>query len=758
MPYDNHMKNRLRLLLLLTLISFTPAVQGQTPSPSPQGTPQEDVLRVTTNLVQLDVVVTDKDGNQVTDLHPEDFEVVEDKDKQQITSFSYITLGPTVTVSPPAANAGPNKPGTKPIVSAPLRLDQVHRAIALVVDDLGLSFESIISVKEALKKFVNEQMQPNDLVAVLRTSRGIGSLQQFTSDKRQLLAAIDSIGWYASGRSGLSPNPQIDTQIGQDSTQGAQIINEMEEARAAAYSVGTIQTLSRILQGLRDLPGRKVLMLYSESFTLFTSQGRNTQLLDALQKLTDRANQSSTVIYTIDASGLNPLDLTASDRVSGQAYTFNPETFGSVMQPRNRTATRRIDAPQSASAQAEGDSAAAFRRLESLMQQKENAQYQSQTVLSMLAEQTGGTFTKNTNDLSLGTRRMLDNESGYYLIGYRPEDITIDPASGRRRLHDTKIKVKRPGLRVRSRAGFYGVSLEAAAISTTRTRDQQLTAALTSPFAAAGVGLRITPIFGNDPTAGSYLRVLLHINTPDLTFSTQPDGSRTAVMDVVAFNFGSDGKVVDQFSDTQTINVRADAYPQMLKDGLIFVLNVPSKKPGPMQLRVGIRDVASERVGSASQFVQAPDLTKNRLALSGLFVSGSNQRIASASTASGTEEKKTVEDDPMAGPGVRRLREGMILNYTYTIYNAQLDNAGSPQLQTQMRLLREGKEVFTGKLTPFNVRRQTDLKRLDTRGGLLVGNNLLPGEYVLQVTVTDVLAKNKRESTATQWIDFEIVR
>jgi VWFA-related protein len=745
------MKRQMLLAFVLTFSFLTP-LTGQEP------TKQGDVVRVTTNLVQLDVVVTDKEGKHVTDLRPEDFEIVEDKDKQQITSFSYVTLGPPVTISQPTVpNIGPSKTGTTPIVPAPLRIEQVHRTIALVVDDLGISFESIISVKDALKKFVNQQMQPNDLVAILRTSRGIGSLQQFTSDKRQLLAAIDQISWYPSGRSDLSPNPQVDTQTGQDSTQGAQIINEMEEARSAAYSVGTIQTLSRILKGLKDLPGRKVLMLYSESFMLFTSQGRNVQLLDALQKLTDLANQSSAVIYTIDASGVNPLDLTASERVSGMSYTFDPEAFGSVSQPRNRVASQRIDAPRSAAAQAEADSASAFRKLDALMQQKEDSQYQAQTVLSLLADRTGGTFTKNSNDLSLGTQRMLENESGYYLIGYRPEDTTIDPATGRRRLHEIKVKVKRSGLRVRSRAGFYGVNLEVAATPTSRTRDYQFSAALTSPFAAGGIGLAITPIFGNDPTAGSYLRVLLHIDTQDLTFSAQPDGSRQAVMDVVAVTFGSEGRVVDQFSDTQTINVKEDAYQQMLKHGLVFILNVPTKKSGPMQLRVAVRDSTSERLGSASQFVQVPDLSTNRLALSGIYVSGSSQAPANSPSA-GSDEKKTGEVDPMAGPALRRLRQGMILNYSYIVYNAQLDAAGRPQLQTQMRLFREGKETFTGKLLPFNVGQQTDMKRLDAGGRLLVGGNLEPGEYVLQVTVTDSLAKNKRQSTATQWIGFEIVR
>ena len=182
--------------------------QTPKPSPAPQKpvTPAEDVVRTTTNLVQLDVVVTDKEGKPIVDLQPDDFEVTEDKSKQSITNFSYITLGTSVTISQPDPAKAPK------VAPAPVTPQQVHRTIALVVDDLGLSYESIASVKQALRKFVNEQMSPHDLVAVLRTSRGMGSLQQFTTNKAELLAAIDAISWYASGRSGLSPSQQIDTQ------------------------------------------------------------------------------------------------------------------------------------------------------------------------------------------------------------------------------------------------------------------------------------------------------------------------------------------------------------------------------------------------------------------------------------------------------------------------------------------------------------------------------------------------------------------
>src|SRR5260370_27687116 len=86
------------------------------------------------------------------------------------------------------------------VPGARLKLEDIRRTISVVVDDLGLSFESTYYVRRALKKFVDEQMQTGDLVAIIRTSGGMGALQQFTSDKRQLYAAIERVKWYANGR------------------------------------------------------------------------------------------------------------------------------------------------------------------------------------------------------------------------------------------------------------------------------------------------------------------------------------------------------------------------------------------------------------------------------------------------------------------------------------------------------------------------------------------------------------------------------
>ncbi|HEX4802474.1 MAG TPA: VWA domain-containing protein, partial [Myxococcaceae bacterium] len=176
---------------------------------SPSANPQQDenfVVRINVNLVQIDAVVTDSKGHRVTDLKSEDFEVLQDGAPQKITSFSYVAEG--VKPALQTAVAAQSKDATPP---PPIRLkaDQVHRVIALVVDDLGISPSGVAEVRAALKKFVDNDIQPGDMVAIIRTGAGIGALQQFTTDKRLLYASIDRVKFNFNGRvSSFSPiNP-----------------------------------------------------------------------------------------------------------------------------------------------------------------------------------------------------------------------------------------------------------------------------------------------------------------------------------------------------------------------------------------------------------------------------------------------------------------------------------------------------------------------------------------------------------------------
>src|SRR5581483_2394789 len=161
------MKKRI-LLFALPAALLVVAVAQQAPNQPPP----EDVIRINVNLVQMDAVVTDQQGRLVTDLKASDFEVRQDNKPQNITHFSYIDLAPRAAgaPAPKAAKKKPGDPTAPPPV--PLRTEQIRRVFALVVDDLGLAAESIPQVRKALEKFVDEEMQPGDILAVIRTGAG----------------------------------------------------------------------------------------------------------------------------------------------------------------------------------------------------------------------------------------------------------------------------------------------------------------------------------------------------------------------------------------------------------------------------------------------------------------------------------------------------------------------------------------------------------------------------------------------------------
>lgn len=716
---------------------ITPTATQQ-PAQPPQRLEADDVVRITTNLVQVDAVVTDKNGKVVTDLKPEEIKIYEDGKQQKITHFSYNVTETSETPARPAKPEAVDK--TAPLVPPThLKPEDVRRTIAIVVDDLGLSFESTYYVRRALKKFVDEQMQSGDLVAIIRTSGGLGALQQFTADKRQLYAAVERVKWNANGRSGVGAFAPIQPPTPGD--QGAEIDaknEELNQFREDVFAVGTLGAVSYVVRGLRDLAGRKSILLLSDGFRIYSSDdpNRNFLALQRLRRLVDEAGRASVVIYTINATGLQTLGLTAAD---------NP---GSA------------DIAQ-------------------LLSSRRVAAWEQQEGLTLLARETGGIPIHNNNDLNGGLRRALDDQKGYYLIGYRPEESTFDARLGRRQYHRLSVKVTRPGkFNVRTRTGFFGVSDEEKRAPVQRTLGQQLVGALTSPFGSTGVHLQLTSLFANDPKVGSFMRSMLHIDVRDLTFTTEANGLHKCVFDVLAMTFGDNGVPVDQSGRTYTLQLPEAMYKRAQLAGLVYYVTVPIKKPGAYQLRISLRDSSTERIGAASQFVEVPDLKKNRLAVSGIAVSGRNpeertgavagakpQPAPTAGDQTATNASSAAQDqegvdkgNPEASPAVRHFMRGMLMDYGLIIYNPRLDKATNrPQLLTQVRLFRDGKLIFTGNENTLSSTDLLDPKRVIASGSIQLGNDLLPGEYVLQVVVKDMLADEKHR-TATQWMDFEIVK
>jgi len=673
------MKPLLPSVAALVAAAIIPLIAGPAPTGDPRFTPQVSAqpapaIRVGVDLVRIDATVTDGRGRHVPDLSSRDFELFQDGRRQTITTFAYVAAGDSSSFMGDGAIA----PGIARTPSA----EQVRRTIAIVVDDLGLSFESTHRVREVLRNFVDREVQPGDLVAILRTGAGVGALQQFTTDRRMLHAAVEHVRFNMMAR---VPSFQVD---------------RVDAFRNEVFTAGTLGAIQYIVRGVSELPGRKSVVVLSDGFRLTDADRRYGRVWESLRSLVDSANRAGVVIYTIGARGLVAAGPAAEDSRRGWADE------------------RLVD-----------------------LRATEDG-------LDVLAADTGGLFLHNTNDLDGALRRTLEDQRGYYLIGYVPDSATF---SGRTpRFHSLRVRVTRPGLRVRSRRGFFGRPDEARQPATAANRMQS---AVTSPFAAGDIRLRLSSLFAQIEKVGPVVQSYMHVDARDLQFSDEPDGTRSAKIEVLAVTFGDNGAVADQKGQRYTVSLSSERYAKALQNGFIYTLQVPIKHAGPYQLRMALRDVNSDRLGSATQFIEVPDVKKRRLTLSSVIVQAAAHEqpaVANDATEDGVEDV-----DPLASVALRTFRQGTAVNYGCYIYNARISSSGQQQLEYEVRLYQDGMEVLrTG---PHPVGTPTHSAEHPFAGGMLkLAHEMMPGTYVLEVDVTDRLAK--KHSRATQTVDFDVIK
>lgn len=677
----------------------------QTKQQNPSQQDQDAIVRISTQLVQVDAVVTDKKGNHIEDLTTDDFELFVDGKKQDLTHFKHVSLPPVKRELPSvkksdAPPASPNMPSKK------LEPREVRRTIAFIVDDLGLSFTSTERVRETLRQFLDRQMQEGDLVAIIRTGRGLGMLEQFTSDKRLLYSAIDKLMWNPLSRD-MVPNFGSESSLGeseqsQQSASDQQALDSgMNNFRDTLFSTGTLGAINFVVNGLRELPGRKSVMLLSDGFRIYptsSSMGdpdavaQSEMVQQALKQLVEMANRSSVVIYSMDAKGLLPL-------VPGGETGGRPtgDSYAKAMQDNQET----LEGPVS------------------------------------LAVQTGGIATFNNNDLNMGIQEALYDQQSYYLIGFDPEDEMFD-----RKLHKIKVTVKRPGLQVRARQGFYGYDDEPRDVE--KSRGQQIFGAMLSPLGVRDLSLKMTPYYFNSAKEGSLVRALFHIDSSKLSFKDTGDGKKAIKLDLAAFAFDDKGTALDLNAKHVALTFDEAQYKQVMAEGLTYRADFPIKKPGAYQFRAVLRDIESKRLGTASEFINVPDLSKNRLAMSGLVL-----------TLPKAEGDKTENEDVRTSPYVRSFAKSGWVQYGSAIYNATVDKKNNqPQLSVQAEIYRDGKLLKQLPPKPIELPAKASAKRFDFVGQMLL-NNFQPGDYLLRVVVTDALAK-KKVGQVEQWMDFTV--
>jgi len=722
----------------LTLSAANAFGQAAKPSSTPPGV-ESGVVKISTNLIRIDVSVTDAKGRAVTDLKQNEIEIYENGVKQEINGFSFVSI--------PQPKPEENKKGVpKDAVIVPeapvtLRPEQIKRTIALVVDDLTLSFESAAQTRRALKKFVDEQMQDGDLVGIIRTGAGIGALQQFTSNKRQLYAAIERVKWNPKGLGRFGSVDPIEPTMVETLRRGGdanidsedlkaerEFIRGTSDFRESVFTAGTLGALKYIVNGMGELPGRKSVIMFSDGLKLLNrSEGSfgASRVLEFLQNLVTEANKKSVIFYPLDARGLVYTGFTAADSV----YDPNTQNEGLVPETGRRTVPSISDR----------------------LNDRNTELFDSQQGLYYLAKETGGFAYTNRNDLSAGVQKVLEDQS-YYLVSYQPDGDTFDPE--KRKFNKLEVKILRNGVSARHRSGFF-VGEEEKRVVVDLNYPTKIMRALTSPFAMNGVTVKLNALFGHSPKTGYFVHSFLHIDASDLTFKKQPNGDYQANFDILAISYGDNGVPVDKNNAVGSITVKADQLERVRREGIAYSFIFPVKQPGAYQLRVAIMDRESTEVGSANQFVEVPNLKKEGITLSGIVLENIPRGGPSTNVSTKAADLPALQDSRFATAS-RTFSRGTVLRFGVEILNVKANAGMQSDLRVQTRVFHDRQLVFQSKETSLDTAAATGTGSLLHNDAIQLGENLLPGDYVLQILVTDNASKKK--SVAAQYVQFEVLQ
>jgi VWFA-related protein len=426
-----------------------------------------------------------------------------------------------------------------------------------------------------LNRYIDDRLQPDDLVAIIRTAGGAGALQQFTTDRRLLKAAAEKVRWSArvwpydpGGPWERDPDglaDRFEREVTLDGTLGA-----------LAYAV----------RGIQALPGRKTVVFVSEGFFLATPSLVINDALPDVERVIDDANRGGVVIYAVDPRGLvNPVGAGGVGTFTAQQSQSDPSYTRTMVgrEPSSWAATRGL--------------------------------FETQGSLEYLSGQTGGFAVVNNNNLSGGLSRIADDTRGYYLIGF---DTATAPGV-RAGKGDVRIRVNRRDLRVRARRDRFGPA-DPDALPLPAPADPLISAAL-SPFATGALDLRLAALFSHDATEGAVVRTLVAIDPASLTLAESPDGRREGNLTLLVFALDDAGNVVGQTREAIAVRLDAEAYAKAREHGLRYGVRLPFKKAGGYQIRAAILDERSQALGAGAQFVEVPRVGKGRVAMSGLVLS-----------------------------------------------------------------------------------------------------------------------------------------
>ena len=560
----------MKLRKIVALVGATAAV-AQFPmlSFAQQSTSQQPVpvIHATTEIVLVNVVARDKKGNLIKDLKREDFTVLEDGQKQQVSSFDFENIDELAL----AGASGAMTTGTddsavhsasKPAPGQPVLDARDRRLILLFFDFSAMEADQIDRAISAAKKYVNTTMQSADLVAIVSMATNMHLDLDFTDDKTKILGILnaydsDSGQGFDSGASGNSE--------GAAETSGAFTADDTDFNTFSADR--KLLALQSLVQAVGKLSQKKSLIYFSNGITQSGVDNQST-----LRAATAAAVKSNVAIYPIDVRGLQALPA-GGEAQNASLHGQSAYSGASVLNDLNSNAA-------------------------------------SQETLSTLAADTGGKAFFDSNDFSGVFSQVQKDTSAYYMLGYTSTNHARDG-----RFRHIKVVLNRSDVKLEYRAGYYaGRDFE----HLNRTdREEQLQNELASELPATDVAVYAGTAYFRRDDSHYYLSVSLVVPGSQIPF-VQEKEKDSAAIDIAGVVLESGKYQVGRLRDT--VKLAVDTTQQVRRKNVQyntgFIL-----APGKYHLKFVVRENRTGRMGTFETDVQIPDLRKVPLRSSSVVLS-----------------------------------------------------------------------------------------------------------------------------------------
>lgn len=680
------------LLPAFTLVSSAEEKRSPYSTNAEQKQEQTFKIHVAVEEVRVDAVVLDRKGRQIPDLTAKDFIIFQDGAKQEVLSSIYVADQTQPLVQPLIPSSGePSKKSVpfSPIpTQAPAR-DEVRRTIVFIIDDIAMNYEMINNARTSLINFVKKQMQPGDMIAVVRTGFGNSALQMFLSDRRELLARIGVLArWSSNGGRDLAQDNLFPIFDGQ------------------------VSALNYCVRALDKMPGRKAIVFMTPQIVLpnlavYGNPNYQELYLPKMIRISDAALHAGVVIHFMDIRMLEyEPPLRAMKTLSGSAFQDFPNPGDKI----------HIQNP--------------------------------------LPKRTGGLLVENHNFYMSGIGEVNDALKGYYLISYIPPANTFtDKKKEKEKYRRIEIRVKRSGANVHTRNGFFSAQTNA---NEPVKESNPLQDALFDPFHHNDLNINLSSGYVNNVKSGYLVRSWIHLDAKNLEIVKKEAGSIISI-ETISLLYDAEGIVKDSSLMKYDFGVKEENIQWIREHGLRFSLLTPVKTPGDYFVRVGVKDQASGKVGSAYEFVQIPDLSKGRLAISNMFVVTNKEDASWVLSGVNSDDFKrwltpNIVRDETRNPALRSYKPGENFEYMAVLYNANMKSA-LPDLESQFVLYRNGTECLKGEPQKVQLEGVTDLSRIPIVKKMLLGKSAEKGDYVLQLLIKD--NQNKQKPVA-QTLSFQI--